>query len=658
MASRLSSMSAVTGYERALVDSVLRLLPSSTRDRAGNAVLTLGAGTGRRLVVCPLDEPGYVVGGIRQDGYLTLRRVPGRVSAMFDQQLEGHRVTIQGRRGPVPGVVAVRSIHLTRGRTISDDPFTVDDAYVDVGAGSRAEATGLGITILAPLTMAKHPHRYGNGLLAAPVAGRRAACSALLLAARQSVAGATKVPSVTVAFAVEQELSERGLGTLANAQGPFAETVIVDGHAGARGAVRQGADSAAAARWPKLGRVTRWSLPTTYAGTPVETVSLGDVETLRDALLKWIGSAATSGAPAVSGAGAARAIDEGRSGVNSTRAAKEVVDVLTPLVESYGVSGMEEPVRAVVETLLPPWARTQTDSAGNLWLTLGQGEPTVIFVAHLDEIGFRITAIRDDGTLDLIPVGGLFPSLWEGKPALIHTGRSPVPGVFIPRDSGSAAELKRAPPFLRADVGTSSRQATEALGISIGHTLTMPKQFVRLGGSRATARSFDDRVGSAAQVLAVRRLRPERLGHTVIFLWSTREEIGLEGARAAANALGLRPARVHPIDTFVSADSPLEPTSFGLAPLGHGAVARALDNSSVTPAPLVDSLVALARARRIPLQVGTTNGGNDGSVFGAYGVPDVPIGWPLRYSHSPAETIDLRDVASLAAMIQAVAEDW
>lgn len=337
---------------------------------------------------------------------------------------------------------------------------------------------------------------------------------------------------------------------------------------------------------------------------------------------------------------------------------QEVAGVLAPLVESYGVSGMEEPVRALVEQLLPRWARTQTDSAGNLWLTLGTGEPTVVFIAHLDEIGFRITAIRDDGSLDLSPAGGLFPSLWEAKPALVHTGGQPVPGVFMPRDSGSGAELKRAPQFLRADVGTATREATEALGIRVGHTLTMPKEFVRLGNSRATARSFDDRVGSAAQVLAVRRIKPGLLKHTVIFLWSTREEIGLEGARAAANALRLRPVRVHAIDTFVSADSPLEPRNFGLALLGRGAVARALDNSSVTPPPLVDSLVALARARRIPLQVGTTNGGNDGSVFAAYGVPDVPIGWPLRYSHSPAETIDLRDVVSLADMIQAVAERW
>jgi putative aminopeptidase FrvX len=337
---------------------------------------------------------------------------------------------------------------------------------------------------------------------------------------------------------------------------------------------------------------------------------------------------------------------------------QDVAAVLAPLVESYGVSGMEEPVRAVVEQLLPRWARTETDSAGNLWLTLGKGEPTVVFVAHLDEIGFRITSIKDDGSLDLSPVGGLFPSLWEAKPALVHTGGDPVPGVFMPRDSGSGAELKRTPPLLRADVGTASRAATEALGIRVGHTLTMPKEFVRLAGTRATGRSFDDRVGSAAQVLAARRIKPEQLRHTVIFLWSVREEIGLEGARAAANALGLRPVRVHAIDTFVSADSPLEPRNFGLAPLGRGAVARALDNSSVTPPALVDSLVALARIRGIPLQVGTTNGGNDGSVFAAYGVPDVPIGWPLRYSHSPAETIDLHDVVSLTDMIQAIAERW
>jgi putative aminopeptidase len=290
LTARLAAMTAVTGYERSMVDTLLRLLPGAERDRAGNAVLTIGEGNPRRLVLCPLDEPGYVVGRLREDGYLTLRRVPGQVSPLFDQQLEGHRVTIHGKGGAVPGVVAVRSIHLTRGRTApGEQPFTVDNAYVDVGAGTSAEAAGLGVGVLAPVTLTKRPHAYGDSLLAAPAVGRRAACAALLQSVQHSVVRAKSIPPVTVAFAVEQALSERGLSTLASAGGPFDETLIVDGLAGQRGQLQQNPDSAAAGRWPGLGRVSRWSLPVTYAGTPVETVRLGDVESLRGALVKWIG---------------------------------------------------------------------------------------------------------------------------------------------------------------------------------------------------------------------------------------------------------------------------------------------------------------------------------------------------------------------------------
>jgi putative aminopeptidase len=289
LAARLAAFSAVSGYEQAMVDTVLRLLPGGSRDRAGNARLQLGGGSAKRLVVCPLDEPGYVVGSIRDDGYLTLRRVPGPVSPLFDQQIEGQRVTIQGRR-LVPGVVAVRSIHLTRGRSAATDlPFTVDDAYLDIGAASRSQVTALGVQVLSPVTLAKRPHPYGKGLLAAPAVGRRAACAALLLAAEQSVVRAKLIPPVTVGFAVEQEISERGLATLANELGPFDETVLVDSRGGKRGALEQGSDSSTAARWPRLGRVTRWFLPVSYAGTPVETVALADADSLRSALVRWIG---------------------------------------------------------------------------------------------------------------------------------------------------------------------------------------------------------------------------------------------------------------------------------------------------------------------------------------------------------------------------------
>jgi putative aminopeptidase len=333
----------------------------------------------------------------------------------------------------------------------------------------------------------------------------------------------------------------------------------------------------------------------------------------------------------------------------------EAQTVLAPLVESYGVSGTEGPVREAVKRLLPAWAVPSTDTAGNLWVRVGQGGPVVVFIAHLDEIGFRVTGVRDDGSLELETRGGFISSLFEAQPALVHTDKGIVAGVFIPRDSGFT---RHTPPPLRVDVGSRSRAGTMARGAGPGATVTMSKQYVRLAGTRATGRSFDDRVGSAAQLLALRRLDRAALKHQVIFIWSVREEIGLEGAEAAAASLGTTPRRVHAIDTFVSADSPLELPNFAVAPIGRGAVARALDNSSITPPAYVDSLVQVARARGVALQVGTTNGGNDGSTFTPYGVMDVPIGWPLRYSHSPAEVVDLKDVASLADIIRAVAETW
>src|SRR5439155_765139 len=95
IALRFAGMTAVTGLEQAMTDSLLALLPGSTRDRTGNVTLTLGQGAPKRLLQCPLDEVGYVVGNITGEGYLLLRRVGARTTyPLFDQQIEGHRVTV------------------------------------------------------------------------------------------------------------------------------------------------------------------------------------------------------------------------------------------------------------------------------------------------------------------------------------------------------------------------------------------------------------------------------------------------------------------------------------------------------------------------------------------------------------------------------------
>ncbi len=188
-------------------------------------------------------------------------------------------MTVWGSRGALSAVVGVRSTHLTRGRTTNDAPFTVDDAFVDIGASNAAEVAAAGVGVLSPVAKMKEATRYGTDLLAGPSAGRRAACAAL---ASASVYGFTSAPGrIVVAFAVEQEQGQRGLRTLMNNAGPFARTIIVDGGAGAAGTVAERSDTTATRFFPKLGAVTRLTVPTRNAGTPVETVSLTDVETLR-----------------------------------------------------------------------------------------------------------------------------------------------------------------------------------------------------------------------------------------------------------------------------------------------------------------------------------------------------------------------------------------
>ncbi|HSE68870.1 MAG TPA: M20/M25/M40 family metallo-hydrolase [Gemmatimonadales bacterium] len=646
---RFGQATAVTGYEQGFAQSLKAMLKGSVIDRSDNVILTLGSGSPKRLLACPMDEPGYVVGGIRDDGYLTLRRVGSVPGPLFDQQLEGQRVTIIGRRGEVAAVVAVRSVHLTRGRNTAENPFTVDEALVDVGAASRQEVEQLGIQILSPVTLTKRERWYGDDLVSGPAVGRRAACAAMLTAVAGTSPGAG---TLVVALVAEQRLGATGLLAASRTLGPFDQVLVVDGQPDSLGRTLEPRPS----RLPpsaSMLEVTQLSLPARFADTPVETVSLADVAQIQQRVAQWIGG--TESQDQLIAPASRTAPKAGRSALPPSLAVADTM--LGTLVESYGASGAEDSVRETIKRLLPSWARPTVDTAGNLWLDLGKGDPVTVIVAHMDEIGFRVSAIRDDGTLDLTALGGFFPWLFEAEPALIHTARGPVSGVFLPRETVDSAP-RRAPPAIRADPGVGSREKAEALGIAVGNTLTMPKQYVRLAGNRSTGRSFDDRVGCTALLLAVRRLDPARLKHRVIFVWSVREEIGLQGAQAVANSLGVSTSRVHAIDTFVSADSPLEPKSFGLAPLGKGPVARALDNSSVTPPAYVDSLVTLARGSGIPLQVGTTNGGNDGSTFSAWGVPDVAIGWPLRYSHSPAEVIDLRDVANLGALVRALAERW
>jgi putative aminopeptidase FrvX len=317
-------------------------------------------------------------------------------------------------------------------------------------------------------------------------------------------------------------------------------------------------------------------------------------------------------------------------------------------------------VREEILRQLPSWAKPEVDGSGNIVLTVGQGKEHVLFIAHMDEVGFRVKEILPDGRLNLEARGGLLQTAWEAQAALVHGDRGPIPAVFEPREGWASADKYSADGPLTVFLGVASAKEAEGLGIRAGaSTVTMPKRMFRIGPHRVLARGFDDRNGCTALILALKRLDPakiDRLGRRVTFSWAVEEEVGLVGSAVLARRFpDLN--RVHPVDTFVSSDSPIETGRFAWTPLGKGAVLRAMDNADQTPRALIDRFLDLGARNGIPLQVGMTGGASDGLAFAGYGPEMLPFSWPGRYSHSPIEVADLRDVESLVRLVIAAIQE-
>ncbi|HET9212708.1 MAG TPA: M20/M25/M40 family metallo-hydrolase [Thermoanaerobaculia bacterium] len=679
-AGALLSVPAVSGRERPAADFIagrLAGLPAS-RDALGNVVLTVGSGEPRRLAACALGEPGFVVSAIREDGYLRAVPVGGPVGTLWTQSFEGQTVVIGGARGWRAGAAVLPSVHLRQGGAAPRErPFSVEDLYIDVGAASASEVAAMGIRLMDPVALIRRPMKLAGGLAAAPDAARKGACAALADVARRYK---TSPGAGTVVFAwtVSDEINRSGLQHVARRRGPFQEVLLMDSGFGWEAAEGKppvprplptpGSGPVGAGKLPEglagitvaphlepsrgFGAAIDWGnarvgylgLPARAPGTPVETIAFHDAEALADTLLRALGGhgASVPGPPLPP----PPAIAETAAGHG------EAARLLAALVARYGVSGAEGPVREEVLRSLPAWAKPETDAKGNVTVTVGRGGKPLLFVAHMDEVGFRVEQVLPDGRLRLQTRGGLIPSVWEAQAALVHGDRGPVPAIFEPReDWWTATEgILAEPPTVY--LGVSSAREAEALGVHAGSTVTMPKRMLRIGPHRVLARGFDDRVGSAALLLALRRIDPAKLHRRVIFAWSVEEEVGLNGAQELARRLkGV--AEVHAVDTFVSSDSPIESKRFAEARLGRGAVLRAMDNGYLAPRELIDRFLQIAKQAGIPVQVGFTGGATDGMPFLADGPAMLPFSWPGRYSHSPIEVADLRDLESLVRLIVA-----
>jgi putative aminopeptidase FrvX len=720
----LAETPAVSGYEQELAAQIRdRLKSFSPRtDNLGNVYVTLGTGAPHRLIATSIDEPGYVVSAITPDGFLRVQRLPQQPpNAVFDLLHAAQPVWVLTRSGKkVSGVFAGLSVHLQPGRQNAPKMNHPDEMYVDIGAASADEVRAAGVDLLDPVALNRELRALGANELSTPAVGDRFGSAVLLELLRRMDASKLK-GTLTVAFATQQWTGGRGFGRLLNELHP--DEVVFVGRIGAPRqptVVGQPAPSAKAAE-PKTGsgvllavkdlaapfaalpgelkdlaqhnsiplttaaaaplrsggveplpeRTAQLGIANVWPVTPAESLARTDLKTLAD-LLEAYASGSVSKREHTGSESFERS---GRQTVRST---------ISSLIETYGASGHEAAVRKEITRLLPSWAKRklETDSAGNLVLHLAippnnPKAPKLAFVAHMDEIGYQVRWIEPDGRLLVDVLGGGFSEYFLGHPVIVHTAKGRLGGV-LELPSGwdqQGFEWPRGP--RAADepahvyVGTHSAEETLKLGVQTGDWVTIPKEYRPLLGTRANGRSFDDRVGCAALIEAVKALSPPAgrqgrqgpvlPGRDITFIWSTEEEVGLRGAAAAAERMAKdagAPDFVFAVDTFVSSDSPLELKRFADAEVGKGFVVRSVDNSNITPRELVDRVVRLARQNKIPVQYGVTGGGNDGSAFLRYGSVDIPLAWPLRYSHSPGEVIDTRDLDALAKIIAVLAKSW
>lgn len=705
---------SVSGYENQLAGQIRARIASlhPVVDSLGDVIVTFGSGAPRRLIVTPIDEPGFVVSGITDDGYLRLQRLPrSRLPPIFNELYSAQPVKVGVADGKwIDGVVAGLSVHLQHGRANPPKSSDLDNMYVDIGASSAAEARKAGVDILSPVAINRRLEGLGGNEMAGASAGDKFGAAALVELLHE-IDPANVKGTLTIAFAAQQWPGARGLQRILRTVQPDEMIYVgrllpggaVPGMKGVHRAPRREPGSgvllglaqtndelsglpsqlkqlAAAnhvpvasdysaelipasdlplpdlpAKWAHLAIATAWS------DTPAETIDAKDMAALERLLQLYAQGKAALPPPS---AGYGIAGDRGFSlGAPST------VELLSRLTTTYGASNHEGPVREMIKSLLPKWAKPETDDAGNLILHLSTAPaaaktPKILVIAHMDEIGFAVKSISNDGRLEAEPLGGMTLSFYQGHPVLVHTSTGDLPAVIeLPNgwDEATFEWPSASENPIRLDVGARTPEEAAKLGVKIGDSITIPKDYRPLLGTRANARSFDDRVGDTALISAVWSLGRSLRDRDVTFVWSTGEELALVGAAALAERLaaeGHEPDYVFAVDTLVSSDSPLESKRFADAQVGKGFAIRAVDNSNIVPAPLVDRLLRLARANRIPVQLGVTDGANDGSAFVPYGAVDIALGWPLRYSHSPAEVIDTRDVDALGRIVAAIATSW
>ena len=321
-------------------------------------------------------------------------------------------------------------------------------------------------------------------------------------------------------------------------------------------------------------------------------------------------------------------------------------DTIKKLVEAYGPSGYEDQVRALIREEIEGLAdEIRVDALGNLIARKGTGGDAglaIMLSAHMDEIGVMVAHIDEKGFARFTSIGGVYPHTLIGN--RVRFANDTVGTIHIDEGlrgwRGKALDINK----MYIDTGATSR---ETASIKVGDAAAFLRSMDQVG-DRLIAKSMDDRISCAVLIETMRQL--ETTPHTLYFVFSVQEEVGLVGARTSA--YGIDPDLGIAVDVTLTGDTP-EAIPMAVA-LGQGPAIKVMDGGMLAHPAVKDLMVKRAEAAQIPYQLEILRGGTTDAyaiqVVRA-GVPSGCLSIPTRHVHTPSEMVDLNDVQNAVKLL-------
>jgi endoglucanase len=339
----------------------------------------------------------------------------------------------------------------------------------------------------------------------------------------------------------------------------------------------------------------------------------------------------------------------------------ETQQLLQVLADAPGPSGFEEPVRKIMVDRMRPLAdKIGYDGLGSVIAVQGSSGPRIMVDAHMDELGGVIRRVTNDGYLTMQMLGGWLDQALVDQRWTIIGSKGPVRAITGIRDVHIVPQEERTKVYPRdwifLDVGAKSAAEVAEMGLAPGDPVAPEAPFAVMNGTQNyLGKGWDDRVGCAVVIEAMKRLAHAPHPNQIYWVATVQEEIGLRGAHTASELV--KPAIGIAIEGGVTRDAPKVGAEEAQEKLGGGPAIFLYDSSALPNRKFVSLVTQTAREKTIPLQTDLIQGYGDDSAEiqkSNGGVPTVNVVVPVRYTHAHNGIMNRGDFDRMVDLLVAV----